>query len=71
MTKLFYKRLEETFTPKLCSFVPHSHIFKRCSLLLFADKKHDSFHTVNKKKSVGCPTDSNPTEEGKKEIQST
>ena len=32
-----------------CSFVSHTHIYKLCSSLLFAVKKHDSFHTVNRR----------------------
>ena len=34
------------YTLTQSSFVSHTHIYKPCSLLLFAIKKHDSFHTV-------------------------
>ena len=30
-----------------CSFVTHTHIYKRYFPLLFAGKKHDNFHIVN------------------------
>ena len=35
------------YTQTQCSFVSNTHVYKPCSLL-FAVKKHDSFHTVNK-----------------------
>ena len=35
-----------SYTLTQSSFISHIHIYKLCSPLLFAIKKHDSFHTV-------------------------